>query len=74
MTTLSLIVKLLRLTICAAACHDCIFSVFDDVRENSNLARLQTLVRVGIGYDLVANRVQIMRSRKKSEITSFCSI
>jgi hypothetical protein len=74
MTTLSLIVKLLRLTMCAAACHNCIFNVFDDVRKKLNLARLQTLVRVGIGYDLVANRIQIMRSRNISEITSFCSI
>lgn len=74
MTTLSLIVKLLRLTICAAACHDCTFNGFDDVRKKSNLVRLQTLVRVGTGYDLVANSIQIMRSRKISEITCFCSI
>ena len=74
MKTLSLIVKLLRLTICAAACHNSIFNVFDDVRKKSNLARLQTLVRVGIGYDLAANRIQIMRSRKIPEITCFCSI
>ena len=58
----------------AAACHNCIFNVFDDVRKKLNLARLQTLVRVGIGYDLVANRIQIMRSRKISEITFSCSI
>ena len=74
MKTLSLIVKLLRLTICAAACPNCIFNGFDDVRKKSNLARLQTLIRVGIGYDLVANRIQIMRSRNISEITCFCSI
>ena len=62
------------MTICAAAYHNYIFNGFDDVRKKSNLVRLQTLVRVGIGYDLAANRIQIMRSRKISEITCFCSI
>jgi hypothetical protein len=61
------------LTICASVSHNCTFNGFDDVRKKSNLARL-TLVRVGIGYDLVANRIQIMRSRNISEITCSCSI